>query len=121
MKLLTAVNIGLTLILVGCTPIEKQAYRTIVSAKAFLDAEKRVHPECVGGTSALCANLTRATAAKDVLIDATETYCSGPQFETGGACQAPAKGTPASDQAIAKLKAAIAAYEQTEKDVKGLL
>lgn len=106
---------------VACTPLEKQAYNTIVTAKAFIDAEKKAHPECVSSASDLCSDLARATAAKDTLIDATEVYCSGPQFEAGGACNPPAKGTPASDQAIQKLKAAISAYEQTEKDVKGAI
>lgn len=121
MRFRIAIVLGCALVLTGCTPIEKQAYKIIVGAKAFIDAEKKIHAECATSTSPLCGNLQRATAAKDALIDAAEVYCSGPQFEAGGACQPPAKGTPAATQAIAKLKAAMAAYEQTEKDVKGAL
>lgn len=106
-------------LMVGCSPLEKQAYNVIVAAKAFLDAEKKLHPECTPGSSvSMCANLEHATAAKDSLIDAAEIYCSGPQFEAGGACEPPAKGTLAYDQASAKLKAAIAGYAQAEKDVR---
>ena len=111
----------LTMVFITCTPLEKQAYNTVIASKAFIDAEKRAHPECLSAKSTLCDNLTKATAAKDALIDAAEVYCSGPQFEAGGACQPPAKGTPAADQATIKLKAAIAAYNQTAKDVKGAL
>jgi hypothetical protein len=113
------------LVLVGCSPVERQAYRTVVAAKAFLDAEKKAHPECsatdVTNVGALCDDLRKATAAKDVLIDALEVYCSGADFENGGACQPPTKGTPAQTQAVAKLKAALAYYEQTETDLKGVL
>jgi len=112
---------SLLLATVACSPIEKQAYNTIVAAKAFLDSEKKVHSECPAAGTTLCQNLSRATAAKDALIDAAEIYCSSPAFESGGACTPPAKGTPASDQAIAKLKAAIATYNQLEKDVRGSL
>jgi len=111
----------LLLPLVGCTSLEKQAYNVIVTAKAFLDAEKKLHPECTTESTTLCADLAQATRAKDALIDAAELYCSGPQFEAGGACQPSAKGTPASDQAIAKVKAAIALYNQTAADLKGAI
>jgi hypothetical protein len=112
----------LCLVSIGCTPIEDQAYKTIVGAKAFLDAEKAAHPECASNiTATVCVDLKRATSSKDFLIDAAETYCAGPQFETGGACQPPAKGTPALTQATAKLKAAIAAYSQSATDLKGAL
>lgn len=134
MKILTAFSlamcsltalIGLCVIEIGCTPIERQAYNVFVGAKAFLDAEKKMHPECAqasaGVPSALCVDLSRATAAKDLLIDAAEAYCAGPQFEVGKACEPPAKGTPAYDQAVSKLKAAITNYNQTAADLKGVL
>lgn len=120
--------IGLAVLLVllpgmaGCPALERDAYNTVVGAKAFIDAEKKIHPECVNlAASNLCMNLGKATSAKDALIDAAEVYCSGPQFEAGGPCQPPAKGTAAYTQAEAKLKAAIAAYKQVEKDVKGAI
>ncbi len=111
--------LSLVLATTACTPLEKQAYRTVVAAKAFIDAERRIHTECPNDAVAVCGLLKQATSAKDALIDAAELYCSGPAFEAGGACQPPAKGTPASDQAIAKLKAAIAGYNQIAADIKG--
>lgn len=113
--------VALTLILAACPPLERTTYNTVVAAKAFLDKTKSQHPECPAASSALCSDLVKATAAKDTLIDAAEVYCSSPSFESGGACTPPAKGTPASDQAIAKLKAAIAHYNQTASDLKGAL
>lgn len=118
---LVLVALVFSMFLAGCSPVERQAYNTIVAAKGFLDSLKSQHPECVSATSALCVDLKRATSAKDSLIDAVEVYCSGPQFENGGPCNAPAKGTPAAQQAADKLKAAIANYEQTEKDLKGVV
>jgi hypothetical protein len=108
-----------TVVLAGCTPLERSAYNTIVAAKAFLDSEKAQHPECstVPG-SEVCTDLVKATASKDLLISALEVYCAGPQFETGGACNAPTKGTAAYDQAAAKLQAAIASYNQVAADLK---
>lgn len=121
-KVLTILLAGLMLCAIGCTPLEKSAYRTIVASKAFLDASKAQHPECVADPSSnVCSALAKATHAKDFMIDAAETYCSGPSFETGGVCQPPAKGTSAADQAIAKLKAAIAGYNQAASDLKGVL
>lgn len=114
-----AVLLVMGLVLAGCTPLEKQAYNTVVAAKAFIDAEKKMHPECLSSSTGVCGLLSQATSAKDALIDAAEVYCSGPAFEAGGACQPPAKGTPASTQATAKLQAAIAAYNQIAKDIKG--
>ena len=111
----------LCLVMIGCSPIERQAYKVIVGAKAFLDAEKKMHPECTTETTTLCTDLFKAVRAKDALIDAAEVYCSGPEFEAGGKCQAPKAGTPASDQAIAKLKAALEIYGQAEADLKGVL
>ena len=109
-------------VMTACTSLEKQAYNTIVGAKAFLDHARALHPECATSpNTTVCSDISRAVSAKDALIDATEVYCSGPQFENGGACQAPAKGTPAYDQAVAKLKAAIASYNQMASDLKGAL
>lgn len=127
MKKLLAVALLLTLVTLGCTPVEKLAYNTIVAAKAFLDTTKSQHPECTTGakgslSTAVCVDLVKAVAAKDVLIDAAEVYCSSPAFDTGnGACSPPAKGTPSQQQALAKLQAAITAYNQTATDLKGVL
>jgi len=107
--------------LAGCTPLERQAYNVAVGAKAFLDSEKASHPECsTGATSTLCVDIAKAVAAKDVLLDALTVYCSGPAFASGGACNPPAKGTPASTQAAAKLQAAISGYNQTAADIKAV-
>jgi hypothetical protein len=115
----------LALLLVGCAksttvpipttgPVERIAYDTIVTAKAFLDSEKQSHPECSTAASTLCVDLTKATSAKDALIDALEVYCAGPQFEAGGACQV-------NSGALSKLQAAIAGYNQTAANVKGAI
>lgn len=112
----------MVLVLFGCTPVERTAYSTIVAAKAFLDSEKASHPECATATSTVCVDLKKAVSAKDLLIDAAEVYCSSPTFDqNGGACTPPAKGTPASQQAVAKLNAAIAAYNQAASDLKGVV
>jgi len=109
------------LLLAGCTPLERQAYNTVVAAKGFLDSEKAQHPECATvPASAVCQTITKAVAAKDLLIDAITVYCSGPEFNTGGACNAPKKGTPGYDQAAAKLQAAISNYNRIAQDLKGL-
>lgn len=120
-KLALALTLALTLCLTACTPLERQAYNTAIAAKAFLDSVKAAHPECPAASSTLCSDVVKATAAKDALIDALEVYCSGAAFESGGACQAPAKGTAALVQAEAKLRAALSHYSQTEKDLKGVL
>ena len=106
------------LLLMGCTPVERLAYNTIVSAKAFLDSEKKAHPECNTPitNAVVCNDLKKATASKDLIIDALEVYCSGPQFESGGVCQ------PSADpNAVVKLKAAIAGYNQSAADLKGVI
>jgi hypothetical protein len=117
--------------LTGCSPVEVQAYRIIVGAKAFTTSLGNSHQECgardsnqhwvpTANTSAVCNSIVKAIAAKDLMIDIAELYCSGPEFETGGACTPPKdKGVQA--QLVAKLKFAIQNYEQTETDVKSLL
>lgn len=105
-----------------CAPAERVAYDTVVAAKGFTDKIKAVHPECsAGGSSTICTDLLKAIAAKDALIDAAEVYCAGPNFNGGGACDPPAKGTPSYAQASAKLQAAISSYSQSEKDLKAVL
>ena len=107
------------LLLAGCTPLERTAYNTVVAAKAFLDKEKAQHSECATvPASTVCTDLVKATGAKDALIDAITVYCSGPEFNNGGPCNAPQKGTAAYDQAAAKLQSAIANYNQIASDLK---
>ena len=118
-----AVLLVVGLVLAGCTPIERTAYNTVVGAKAFLDTEKKAHIECAPwpstSTAQWCVNINKAVASKDLLIDAISVYCSGPDFNNGGACNAPKKGTPGYQQAVDKLNAAIAAYNQVANDLKG--
>lgn len=107
------------------------AYRVVVTSKGFLDSEKAAHMECVNGASVIadvvtpsrvCSGLARATAAKDLLIDAVEVYCASPTFSNGvGVCTPPKKGTPAYAQASDKLQAAISVYSLAEKDLKGAI
>jgi len=115
------IGVFIALVLVGCTPLEKVAYETVVAANASIKNIKVNHPECItGNNSSLCVTLTKATAAKDSLIDAAELYCAGPDFNAGGKCDPPAKGTPAATQATAKLQAALAAWNQISLDLKGV-
>jgi len=119
MKRLIPALVAITVVLAGCTPLERSAYNTVVAAKAFLDKEKSQHPECsTGATSTVCVDLTKATGAKDALIDAITVYCSGPDFNNGGACNAPDLHTAAGVNAEAKLRAAIANYNQIAADLK---
>jgi hypothetical protein len=119
MKRLFPAILVLTLVLSGCTPLERSAYNTVVAAKAFLDKEKAQHPECATTPdTVVCKDLAQATGAKDSLIDAITIYCSGPDFNTGGACNPPAKGTAAAVQAQAKLQNAITMYNQVAADLK---
>jgi hypothetical protein len=112
----------LAVLVAACTPLERQAYETVVASKAFLDSVKAKHPECAtGATATVCIDLAKATAAKDALIDAVEIYCAGPDFNSGKQCNPPAKGSPAAVQATAKVQAALAAYNQTATDLKGVL
>jgi len=109
------------LFLAGCTPLERSAYNTVVAAKGFLDSEKQAHPECAtGATSTVCVDIQKAVGAKDLLIDAITVYCSGPDFNNGGACNAPDLHTAAGVQAEAKLRAAITNYKQIAADLKAV-
>ena len=119
MKLLVFFALATTLWLSACSqPPEVLARDSIVGAKAFLDKEKAAHPECATSKAGFCGFLSKATGAKDVAIDALEAYCAGPAFDTGGACQAPLKGTATSTQLLNKLSAAIQGMNQTIADVK---
>lgn len=111
--------LGLAVFLVGCTPLEKQAYETVVAANATIKTLKVQHPECSTSTAGICGKLTQAVAAKDALIDAAEVYCAGPSFNAGGACNPPAKGTPAATQATAKLQSALTSWNQIAVDIRG--
>lgn len=121
MKKLVVVMLA-CMVMTACTSLEKQAYNTIVGAKAFLDTARAQHPECATApNTTLCQDISKAVGAKDALIDATELYCASPAFENGGACTPPAKGTPALQQATDKLKAAIVNYNQIASDLRKVL
>lgn len=114
--------VPLVLFLAGCPAVERSAYNTVVAAKAFTDKTKSQHPECtIGNNSTVCVDLAKAVAAKDTLIDAIEVYCAGPNFNGGGSCDPPAKGTSAYQQAVNKLNAAISTYGISEADLKGVI
>lgn len=111
-------------VMFSCVPPERVAYDTLVSAKAFVSDQYAQHPECKTtppATLAICVNLARAVSAKDALADALTVYCSGSDFANGGPCQPPVKGTPAQQQAIAKLQAASQTFNQIESDIKGAI
>lgn len=118
-------------LITACTPVEKVAYRTVVASKAFLDSVKSKHPECftrgIGGrgfvptfsgtsTSTLCVDLTKATAAKDALIDAGEVYCGVATF--GNDDKTPCHPVKSAE---ATLQNALANYTQAEKDLKAVI
>lgn len=110
------------LLIVACTPVERAAYNTAVGAKAFLDSVKSAHPECATTpTTTVCQDLTKATAAKDLLIDAIATYCGiTPTTNPTQACTPPIKNTPAYTIATNALQSAIANYNQLATDLKGV-
>lgn len=111
--------LAVSVILAGCTPLERIAYNTVIAANAFTKKMLSLHPECPAASTTLCADLRKAISAKDALIDAVEVYCSSSSFESSGTCTPPAKGTSAAQQAADKLRAAIAIYNQAASDVKG--
>jgi len=117
------VSLLLTSLLIGCTPVERTAYSLVVGSKAFLDSVKAKHPECASAMTTLCSDLRKATAAKDLLVDAGRAYCNNAQYaatDTTPCAPAP-RGTPALSQATAALKFAISGYEQAEKDLKAVI
>lgn len=120
----------LSTVLFGCEPIERTAYDIVVTSKASLVSFRSHHPECAFNVrtglsqvtgNPLCAANNKLTSAKDLIIDAAIIYCAGAQFESGGTCNPPSKGSPAYQQAYDKLSAAIAGYDQTAADLKGVI
>ena len=112
--------IAVVSVVLGCTPIEREAYNTVVASKAFLDSYRSHHPECATTNSTLCTDIAKATHAKDLVIDAAEAYCAGPEFLNGGACQPPNKKDPAYQQLANKVNAAVAGYQQALSDLRGV-
>ena len=102
----------------GCSPLERDAYNTAVGAKAFLDSEKGSNNCATDASSKACGLIAQGVSAKDALLDAIAVYCAGPTFNAGGACNAPAKGTPAATQATAKLQAALTNYKTIAGEIK---
>ncbi|MGH7744434.1 MAG: hypothetical protein ACREQ5_06375 [Candidatus Dormibacteria bacterium] len=107
--------------------MERMAYDAVVGGKAALLTYRSDHPQCifdaVTGLSNIvsdysCVLNNRLTAAKDAIIDAAEIYCSGTDFESGGACNPLSKSSPGYAQAVAKLRAAITSYNQVYTDFK---
>lgn len=114
--LLVALTVGMA----GCQPPEMSARDSIATAKGFLDSEAKAHPECNSApTGQVCVLVNKGNAVKHTAIDALELYCSGPGFESGGACQPPTDKI-AKDQAAEKLKAAIRNLDQIVKDIKAI-
>lgn len=109
----------------GCPKVEKDAYLTVTGAKSFLQkvasdysCPTPENPNAIPKDKGICNFVPLAVAAKDALIDAGEIYCAGKDFENGGACNTPAKNTPAYDQAYAKLSAALVTYKRIENDLR---
>lgn len=111
-------------LLVGCTPVEKTAYRLVVGSNAFIKSVKANHPECATNPqTTVCIDLRKASGAKDLLIDAGEAYCNESAFNVTDTtpCTPSPKGTAAYSQAQSALKAAISGYEQAESDLKAVI
>lgn len=99
--------------------LANNAYDVVAGAKGYLDSERKQHPECATvPASDVCTRISQAVGAKDLIIDALSVYCGGPNFSNGGACDPPAKGTPAATQATAKLQSAISGYNIIAADLK---
>lgn len=112
------VALGVASMGASCSPLERDAYNTAVGAKAFLDSEKTSNNCATDASSKVCGMLAQGVAAKDGLLDAIAVYCAGPTFNAGGACNPPAKGTPAAVQATAKLQAALTSYKTIAAEIK---
>ena len=74
---LSALALGLTLVTVGCTPVEQNARNaaaalqgSLVAAQAQYGATCKANP-----TQAVCQLVNRAVSGQNALITASETYC----------------------------------------------
>jgi len=108
----------LVVLVAACSPLERDAYNTVVGAKGFLDSEKQSNNCATDTSSKACGLIAQGVSAKDALLDAIAVYCAGPTFNAGGACNPPAKGTPAAVQATAKLQAALTSYKTIAAEIK---
>lgn len=108
--------------IIGCTPVEKQAYQSVVAGKAFLDSVKSKHPECPG-PGVVCTSLVKATAAKDLIIDAGEAYCRVDAFPNTDTtpCNPYPKGTDKYSLTFGALGSALRGWDQAETNLKGLV
>lgn len=105
----------------------------ITGSHAGLLSLEKAHPECgtLGATDAMgrnswdsshskvavCGVIDQAIGAVNLAIDATEAYCSIPTIDVDK-CTPPAKGTPAQQQLVGKLQAAVGNLNQIMADVK---
>lgn len=102
------------LILTACPPVQETARDGVATAKGYLDSAKAAHPECAAAqvNVGVCTLLSRATGAKDAVIDAVNVYCSSPSYDsTGGVCVPNKSAKP-------KLDAALRDLNQILTDVK---
>ena len=120
MKTLTLILIAVLAVgLTACPPATQSARDAIATAKGFLDAEAKAHPECVNGpVNQVCALVTRGNAAKHVALDALEQYCAGPEFDAyTGPCHVPQSKTMQQELGN-HLKAALRDLDQIVSDIK---
>lgn len=117
-------------------PPEVLARDAVVGGHAALLSLEQKHSECgtVAAVNAagqskwnsannsavkVCTVIDRGVGAVNLLIDASEAYCSGPAFDAGtGPCQPPAAGTPAAQQLLGKLQTALGNVNTIMADVK---
>jgi hypothetical protein len=117
----------LSIILIGCTPLERTAYDLAVASKAFLNSIQAAHTECSlstfpAGKATLCLDLLKAVAAQHLLVDAGEAYCNQATFGVTSVlpCKPSPSGTGAATRAVNALNQAISGYRQAESDLKAV-
>ena len=95
-------------LLIGCTPAETQAFRTLTGSKAIIESEMAKHGECKNSsTTPLCNALNRAIPAQHAAVLALDAYCASTDYLTNqGPCKPPTDPT-AKAELKAKLQTAV--------------
>lgn len=109
------------------TPPEVSVRDGIAAANGYIVSARNRHPECdpkahpENQSQGNCQVIRKTTEANNVAIDALETFCGSPAFETWtGPCTPPNKKDPAYQQLLNKLVSAGNNLNQTASDIKKL-
>ena len=67
----------LTVVMLGCTPIEQQARNTAAALQGtIVAAQAKYHDSCVANPKqGVCQDINKGIAGENALITAVETYC----------------------------------------------